>query len=47
MEAEEAFLTNSVMEIMPVAGVNEKIFGQIPGTITAELREQFDKFVNR
>lgn len=43
MDSEEVFLTNSVFEIMPVAQVSQKTFGQIPGNITAELRKCFDR----
>lgn len=47
MNSDEAFLTNSVFEIMPVAHVNQKTFGRIPGSITAGLRERFDCSVGR
>lgn len=44
MEADEAFITNSLMEIMPVAAIdNRKIGAQVPGKITRDLMEAYKK----
>ena len=44
--AEEVFLTNSLMEIMPVCDIaGEKIPGNIPGEITAELATDYKRVV--
>lgn len=47
-EADEAFLTNSVIEIMPLVSVNERDIGLgKPGAITRRLMEAFRDQVNR
>ncbi len=47
MEAEEAFLTNSLMEIMPLVSVEGKSLGNgKPGPYTVKLRNEFLKMVN-
>ena len=44
--AEEVFLTNSLMEIMPVCDIaGEKIPGNVPGEITAELATDYKRVV--
>jgi branched-subunit amino acid aminotransferase/4-amino-4-deoxychorismate lyase len=46
LEADEAFLTNSGMEIMPLSRVNGvKIGSGKTGAITAEIKEKYDKHV--
>ena len=48
LEAEECFLTNSLMEIMPVSSVGEiKIGKDIPGPLTRALMEEYRKLVYR
>lgn len=48
LEADECFLTNTSMEIMPVTEVDgEKIGKAIPGPITAKLRESFHGNLSR
>lgn len=48
LEAEECFLTNSLMEIMPVSSVGEiKIGKDIPGRLTRMLMEEYRKLVYR
>lgn len=43
-EADEVFITNSVLQIMPVTMVNDKIIGAgVPGHITKELMKQYEK----
>lgn len=42
IDADEVFLTNSVMEIMPVVQIDKKIFRPVTGAFTAELRDSFD-----
>ena len=47
-DADEAFLTNSVMEIMPLVSVNGKPIGAgIPGKITGQLMIEYSKLVER
>jgi len=44
IKADEIFLTNSVMEIMPVKEINTyKIEGKIPGSVTCKLIELYKK----
>ncbi len=45
-QSQEAFLTNSLMEIMPLTEVNGKPVGSgAPGTITAKLMAEYKKLV--
>lgn len=45
-EAEEAFFTNSLMEIMPLVEIEEKSVGNgKPGTVTAELHSAYRAFI--
>jgi len=47
-EADEAFLTNSLMELVPVVRVvREPIGAEKPGEITAQLYEAYGKLVER
>jgi branched-chain amino acid aminotransferase len=47
-EADEIFLTNSIMEIMPVNKIDiYKVKGQIPGPITCRLIEQYKKVIRK
>ena len=47
-EAEEAFLTNSLLEIMPLTGVEERPIGQRkPGPVTRRLMAAYSKLVER
>ena len=42
LEADEVFLTNSIMEIMPVCRIERRVIGDDkPGPITAQLRNLF------
>ena len=44
LEADEVFITNSLMEVMPVATIdNRKIGTKIPGKITRRLMEAYSK----
>ena len=46
LRADEAFLTNSLMEIMPLVMVNEHPVGSgIPGPLTRELHQRYRKLV--
>jgi branched-chain amino acid aminotransferase len=46
LEADEVFLTNSVMEVMPVTHVERRAIGQgRPGKITMQLAEAYQKLV--
>ncbi len=46
-EAEEAFLTNSLMEIMPLVQVDSSLIGKgIPGTLTQKLEKEYRKKVS-
>ncbi|MDI3280337.1 MAG: aminotransferase class IV [Bacillota bacterium] len=48
LEAEECFLTNSLMEIMPVSSIGEiKIGREVPGPLTRILREEYQKLVKK
>lgn len=48
MEAEECFITNTSMEIMPVSEVDGKKIGKgLPGPLTAQLRESFRSNLSR
>lgn len=48
LEAEECFLTNSLMEIMPVSNVGEVRIGrEVPGPLTRVLMEEYRKLVYR
>lgn len=44
--ADEAFLTNSLMEVMPLVEVDKKAIGNgLPGKITREVRKNYQKLV--
>ncbi len=46
LEAEEAFLTNSMMEIMPLTKVAKNLIGNgKPGTVTRKLRRAYNELV--
>ena len=46
LDADEVFLTNSVMEVMPVCRVERKPIGQEkPGPVTAWVTEEYRKIV--
>ncbi len=48
LRADEAFLTNSLMEIMPLVMLNEKKIGKgKPGPLTELLRQGYRELVNR
>jgi len=45
-EAEEAFLTNSLIEIMPLVQVDSHIIGKgVPGPLTQKLKKEYQKKV--
>jgi branched-chain amino acid aminotransferase len=47
-QADECFLTNTSMEIMPVRAVNGKVLGRVcPGPVTTRLRELFHSNLER
>jgi len=47
-DAEECFLTNSIMEIMPVTRADDYLIGRgRPGPITAQLRQAYAELVRR
>ncbi len=46
-EAEEAFLTNSLIEIMPLVQVDSHIIGKgVPGPLTQKLKKEYQKKVS-
>ena len=48
LRADESFLTNSLMEIMPLVMLNERKIGSgRPGLLTGALLQQYRKLVNR
>jgi branched-subunit amino acid aminotransferase/4-amino-4-deoxychorismate lyase len=48
LRADEAFLTNSLMEIMPLVMLNEKKIGSgKPGPLTGALIQQYRNLVNQ
>jgi branched-chain amino acid aminotransferase group I len=48
LRADESFLTNSLMEIMPLVMLNERKIGSgRPGPLTAALLQQYRNLVNR
>ena len=48
LEADECFITNTSMEVMPVSQVGEQSIGKVcPGPLTKRLRQLFQKNVNR
>jgi branched-chain amino acid aminotransferase group I len=48
LRADESFLTNSLMEIMPLVMLNERKIGSgRPGPLTGALLQQYRKLVNR
>ena len=47
-DADEAFLTNSVMEVMPLVSVNGRAIGAgISGKITEQLMHEYSKLIER
>jgi branched-chain amino acid aminotransferase len=47
LDADEVFLTNSIMEIMPVCRIERKAIGQDkPGPVTMKLMEEYRKLVS-
>ena len=47
-ESDEMFLTNSLMEIMPVRSIDRRRLGRsVPGPITERLQGEFRKLVER
>ncbi|MEI6126910.1 MAG: aminotransferase class IV [Pseudomonadota bacterium] len=48
LEADEAFLTNSLMEIMPLTSINNKpVSNGLPGDITKKLLHEYHALVTR
>lgn len=48
IEADEAFLTNSVMQVMPLVSVDGKVIGSgTPGTVTASIIEAYNLCVQQ
>jgi branched-subunit amino acid aminotransferase/4-amino-4-deoxychorismate lyase len=48
LRADESFLTNSLMEIMPLVMLNERKIGSgRPGLLTGALLQEYRKLVNR
>lgn len=48
IKADECFLTNSIMEVMPVAELNgEKVGKKIPGKLTKYLRKEYKKLTKK
>jgi len=48
MSADEAFLTNSLMEVMPLVAVDEQAIGSgVPGPVTLRLQAQYRDLVKR
>lgn len=46
--ADEAFLTNSLMEVMPLVEVDKKAIGNgLPGKITREVRKNYQQLVKK
>lgn len=46
--ADEAFLTNSLMEVMPLGEVDKRTIGNgLPGGITAKIRMEYQKLVRK
>jgi branched-chain amino acid aminotransferase len=46
LDADEVFLTNSVMRVMPVCRIERKPIGaDKPGPVTTMLAERFDELV--
>ncbi|MDO8445743.1 MAG: aminodeoxychorismate lyase [Deltaproteobacteria bacterium] len=44
--ADEAFLTNSLMEVMPLVEVDKRLIGNgLPGDVTKEIRKNYQKLV--
>ena len=44
LQADEIFLTNSLMEIMPVASIDDNVTGKcVPGEITSELTNAYNE----
>ncbi len=47
-EADEAFLTNSLLEIMPLVEIEEKPIGEGgPGPVTADLQQLYQEFLKK
>ena len=48
LSADEAFLTNTLMEVMPVARIDNKLIGTgSPGPVTKSIHEKYRDFVRR
>jgi branched-subunit amino acid aminotransferase/4-amino-4-deoxychorismate lyase len=46
LDADEVFITNVIMQVMPVVGIEKHNVGQSkPGEITKKIQEHYDKFV--
>jgi branched-subunit amino acid aminotransferase/4-amino-4-deoxychorismate lyase len=46
LSADEVFLTNVIMQVMPVAAIEKHTVGQgKPGEVTKKIAELYDKFV--
>jgi branched-chain amino acid aminotransferase len=44
--ADEVFITNVIMQVMPVVGIEKHTVGEgIPGPVTKRMQEYYDKFV--
>jgi branched-chain amino acid aminotransferase len=44
-EAQEVFISNTTMEVMPVHEINNKIISDTPGQITKKLRQDYNRAV--
>jgi branched-subunit amino acid aminotransferase/4-amino-4-deoxychorismate lyase len=46
LDADEVFLTNVIMQIMPVSRIEKHIVGDgKPGSVTKKLQKKFDEFI--
>jgi len=46
MSADEVFISNTTMEVMPVSSVNDTKISSRPGSITKKLHRAYRKKVN-
>ena len=47
LQADEIFLTNSLMEIMPVASIDDNVIGTcVPGKITSSLIKAYNELTH-